>query len=43
MIAKQIVSMPTINVAVMHGRASITGSFTDEEIDKMIERLKGKK
>lgn len=41
-IAKQIVSMPTINVAVMHGRASIAGSFTDEDIDKMIERLKEK-
>lgn len=39
-IAKQIVWMPTINDAIMEGRISITGNFTDNQVDKMIERLK---
>lgn len=41
-IAQQIVSMPTINDAIMGGRASITGKFTDDEVDEMIARLKEK-
>ena len=39
-IAKQIVTMPYPNVGIMGGRFSITGEFTDDEVDKMIERLK---
>ncbi|HBS11828.1 MAG TPA: hypothetical protein DEO36_04690 [Flavobacteriaceae bacterium] len=41
-IAKQIVSMPTVNSEIIGGKASISGNFTEEEIDKMIEILKGK-
>ena len=41
-LGKQIVSMPTINDAILGGRVSITGDFTDEEIDEMIVRLKEK-
>lgn len=41
-IAKKIVAMPYINDAIVGGRASITGTFTDEEMDEMIERLKDK-
>ncbi|NLC50346.1 MAG: hypothetical protein GX762_08280 [Bacteroidales bacterium] len=41
-LGKQIVSMPTINDAILGGRANITGNFTDEEIDEMIVRLKEK-
>ena len=38
-IAKRIVSMPTINTPIKGGASSITGNFTDDEVDKMIERL----
>lgn len=41
-LGKQIVSMPTINTAIIGGTASITGDFTDAELDKMVERLKEK-
>ena len=41
-IAKHIVLMPTINDAIMAGRISITGNFTDNEVGEMIERLKSK-
>lgn len=41
-LGKQIVSMPTINAAIIGGAASITGSFTDEELDEMVDRLKEK-
>lgn len=41
-LGKQIVSMPTINDAIIGGTANITGSFTDEELDKMVEQLKEK-
>ena len=39
-IAKRIVSMPTINLPIKGGTSSITGNFTDDEVDKMIERLR---
>lgn len=41
-LGKQIVAMPYINDAIMGGKTSITGNFTDEEIDRMIARLKEK-
>jgi len=41
-IGKQIVSMPTVNSEIIGGKASISGNFTEEEIDKMIEILKNK-
>lgn len=41
-IAKQIVSMPTVNSEIMGGKASISGDFSEKEIDKMIEILKEK-
>jgi preprotein translocase subunit SecD len=41
-IAKHIVSMPTVNSEIIGGKANISGDFTDEEIDKMIEILKNK-
>ena len=41
-IARQIVSMPTVNSEIMGGKASISGDFSEEEIDKMIETLKEK-
>ena len=41
-IAKHIVSMPTVNSEIIGGKASISGDFTEEEIDKMIEILKEK-
>lgn len=34
--------MPYINDAIIGGKSSITGNFTDEELDKMISRLKEK-
>ena len=40
-IAKQIVSMPTVNSEIIGGKASISGNFSEDEIDKMIEILKG--
>lgn len=39
-IAKQIVSIPTVNSEIMGGKASISGDFSEKEIDKMIEILK---
>ena len=41
-IAEKIVAMPYINDAIIGGTSSITGDFTDEELDKMISRLKEK-
>ena len=41
-IAKHIVSMPIVNSEIIGGKASISGDFTEEEIDKMIEILKEK-
>lgn len=41
-IAKQIVSIPTVNSEIIGGKASISGDFSEEEIDKMIEILKEK-
>ncbi len=41
-IAKHIVSMPTVNSEIIGGKASISGNFTEDEIDKMIEILKNK-
>ena len=42
-IAKQIISMPTVNSEIMGGKASISGNFSEKEIDKMIEILQEKK
>jgi len=39
---KHIVSVPTVNSEISGGNASISGNFTTEEIDKMIEKLKNK-
>lgn len=41
-IDKHIVSIPTVNSEIFGGKASISGNFTTEEIDKMIESLKTK-
>jgi preprotein translocase subunit SecD len=41
-IARQIVSVPKVNSAISDGKAVISGDFTDEEIDKMIEILNKK-
>ena len=41
-IDKHIVSIPTVNSEIFGGKASISGDFTTEEIDKMIESLKTK-
>ncbi|MEQ9147319.1 MAG: hypothetical protein RLP13_03505 [Cytophagales bacterium] len=41
-IANHIVSMPTVNSEIIGGKASISGDFAEEEIDKMIEILKKK-
>jgi len=41
-IAKQIVSMPTVTTEIIGGKASISGDFSEEEIDKMIALLRGK-
>jgi len=40
-IDKQIVSMPIVNSEIIGGKASISGDFSEDEIDKMIEILKG--
>lgn len=40
-IDKQIVSMPRVNSEIIGGKASISGDFSEDEIDKMIEILKG--
>lgn len=39
-IEKYIVSMPIVNSEIIGGRVSISGDFLEEEIDKMIEKLK---
>jgi hypothetical protein len=39
-IAKHIVSIPTVNSEIIGGKASISGDFSEDEIDKMIEILK---
>ena len=41
-IAKQIVSIPTVNSEIIGGKASISGDFSEKEIDKMIEILREK-
>jgi len=41
-IAKQIVSIPKVKSEITNGKASISGDFSEKEIDKMIETL-GKK
>jgi hypothetical protein len=41
-IAKKIVSMPIVYSEIIGGKASISGHFTEEEIDEMIEILQGK-
>ncbi len=41
-IAKQIVSMPTVTTEIIGGKASISGDFSEEEIDKMIALLREK-
>lgn len=41
-IAKHIVSMPKVFSEIMGGKASISGDFSEEEIDEMIEILKRK-
>jgi len=41
-ISKHIVSMPTVTSGIMGGKVNISGDFTEKEIDKMIEILKGK-
>lgn len=42
-INKHIISLPIVNNGISGGKASISGDFTNEEIDKMIERLRNKK
>jgi preprotein translocase subunit SecD len=41
-IDKKVVSMPFILQEINSGRCSISGNFTEEEIDKMIEILNEK-
>lgn len=41
-IAKHIVTMPIVNSEIIGGKASISGDYTEKEIDKMIEILKEK-
>jgi preprotein translocase subunit SecD len=41
-IAKQIVSMPKVSEAIIGGKASISGDFSEKEIEEMIETLKEK-
>jgi len=41
-ISKRIVSMPTVNSEIIGGKANVSGDFSEEEIDKMIESLKEK-
>jgi len=39
-IEKHIVSMPVVQDMVMGGKVSISGDFSEKEIDRMIERIK---
>jgi hypothetical protein len=41
-IANYIVSIPTVQMEIVGGKASISGDFSEEEIDEMIDVLKGK-
>ena len=41
-ISKRIVSMPTVNSEIIGGKANVSGDFSEEEIDTMIESLKEK-
>jgi preprotein translocase subunit SecD len=41
-IDKKIVSIPKVQSEIMGGKVSISGDFSEKEIDKMIEKLKGK-
>lgn len=41
-IAKKIVSIPTVNSEIIGGKASISGDFSEKEIDEMIEILREK-
>ena len=39
---KHIVSIPLVNMPITGGQVAISGDFTDEEIDRMIEKLNAK-
>ena len=41
-IEKQIVTMPIVRSEIIGGKVSISGVYSETEIDKMIEKLKGK-
>ncbi len=41
-IDKKIVSIPKVITEIVGGRVSISGDFSEKEIDEMIEKLKGK-
>ncbi len=41
-IDKKIVSIPRVQTEIIGGKVSISGDFSEKEIDKMIEKLKGK-
>ena len=41
-IDRYIVTLPTVNSTISGGKIEITGNFSNDEIDKMIEKLKGK-
>lgn len=41
-IDKKVVSIPKVQTEIMGGKVSISGDFSEKEIDKMIEKLKGK-
>ena len=41
-IDRYIVTMPTVNTTISGGKIDITGNFSNDEIDKMIEKLKNK-
>ncbi|MBT7994560.1 MAG: hypothetical protein HN691_06760 [Bacteroidetes bacterium] len=41
-IDKHIISMPIVNSEIMGGQASISGDFTEKEVDRMIKKLKAK-
>ena len=34
--------MPIVNSEIMGGQASISGDFTEKEVDRMIKKLKAK-
>lgn len=41
-IERQIVSMPVVQSEIMGGKVNISGDFSEKEIDRIIETLKGK-